>query len=244
MTEQRPRIGWIVDVQNDFMLPPEQGGRLYVHDLFDGGKDPGARQIVPALVRTVEWMREHCHALLYTGDWHAITDEEIDPVAPDAAKGTYPPHCMGLSADPAEREGAEIIAEVRPRDPVVVARDAAETDAREAARTALREGRPLFVQKLRFSVFEGNPATDALLDELADVIGAAPEYVVCGVARDVCVKGAVEGMLERGLAVTLVTDATRGLGLETEAESLARWTAAGLRTTRSAELSAARREAA
>ena len=94
-------VGWVVDAQNDFMLPPEQGGRLYVHDLFDGGQDPGATQIVPALVRAVEWMREHCRVVVFTGDWHAHGDEEIDPVTPDAAKGTYPPHCMGLSPYPA-----------------------------------------------------------------------------------------------------------------------------------------------
>ena len=93
------KIGWIVDVQNDFMLPPEQGGRLYVHDLFDDGSDAGATQIVPALVRATEWMRAHCDAVVYTGDWHNYEDAEIDPVAPDATKGTYPPHCMGLSPD-------------------------------------------------------------------------------------------------------------------------------------------------
>ena len=47
------RIGWIVDVQNDFMLPPERGGRLYVHDLFDDGSDRGATQIVPALIKGI-----------------------------------------------------------------------------------------------------------------------------------------------------------------------------------------------
>ena len=35
MAEGWARIGWVVDVQNDFMLPPEEGGRLYVSDLTD-----------------------------------------------------------------------------------------------------------------------------------------------------------------------------------------------------------------
>src|SRR5687767_2304931 len=113
MTTQRAksaaRIGWIVAVKNDSILPPEQAGRLYVHDLFDDGSDRGAIQVVPQLVQAAEWMRAHCDAVVYTGDWHAMDDAEIDPVAPDAAKGTYPPHCMGLSDDPAEREGAFII---------------------------------------------------------------------------------------------------------------------------------------
>lgn len=223
------RVGWIVDVQNDFMRPAEQGGRLYVHHLFDGGQDPGAVQIVPALIRATEWMRAHCDALVYTGDWHDANDAEIDSVAPDAAKGTYPPHCMGLSTDAQEREGAEIIAEIRPENPLILQRDASDTDAREMARRAVAEQRPVFVQKSRFSVFEGNPAADTFVRALREQLGGAIEVYVIGVARDVCVKGAVEGLLaqERSVPVTVVTDATWGLGLEGEDESYARWLRAG-----------------
>ncbi len=98
--EERPRrVGWVVDVQNDFMRPD---GRLYVHDLFNAG-DVGASLATPAIVRTVAWMRDHCDVVVFTGDWHAYGDREIDTESPDATKGTYPPHCMGLSEDPAER---------------------------------------------------------------------------------------------------------------------------------------------
>lgn len=244
MTNRGPgaaaRIGWVVDVQNDFMLPPEQGGRLYVHDLFDGGADRGAIQIVPQLVEAVDWMRAHCDAIVYTGDWHDYQDAEIDPVAPDAQKGTYPPHCMGLSEDADEREGALVIQEIRPANPVILPRDATGEDAAAAARAAVDERRPVFIQKSRFSVFEGNPATDALLDAFRDKLGAPLEVWMIGVARDVCVKGAMEGMLERRIPVTLVTDATWGLGLESEAESLARWMndGAAMITTRGLELRA------
>lgn len=232
------RIGWIVDVQNDFMLPPEQGGRLYVHDLFDGGEDRGAIQIVPRLVEAVDWMRAHCDAIVYTGDWHNYEDAEIDPVAPDARKGTYPPHCMGLSDDADEREGAFIIREIRPADPIILPREATDEDADHAARAAVDERRPVFIRKSRFSVFEGNRATDALLDAFRDKLGAPLEVWMIGVARDVCVKGAMEGLLERRIPVTLVTDATWGLGLESEAESLARWMndGAALITIRGLEL--------
>jgi nicotinamidase/pyrazinamidase len=234
------RIGWIVDVQNDFMLPPEQGGRLYVHDLFDGGEDRGAIQIVRQLVEAVDWMRAHCDAIVYTGDWHNYEDAEIDPVAPDAQKGTYPPHCMGLSDDADEREGAFIIREIRPANPIILPRQATDEDADDAARAAVDERRPVFIQKSRFSVFEGNPATDALLDAFRDKLGAPLEVWMIGVARDVCVKGAMEGLLERRIPVTLVTDATWGLGLETEAQSLTRWMndGAAMITTRGLELRA------
>ncbi|ACO46619.1 isochorismatase family protein [Deinococcus deserti] len=223
------RVGWIVDVQNDFMRPADQGGRLYVHNLFDGGQDPGAVQIVPALIRATEWMRAHCDALVYTGDWHHIGDAEIDPMAPDAARGTYPPHCMGLSSDAREREGAEIISEIRPENPLILQRDATGPDAREIARQAVAEQRPVFVQKSRFSVFEGNAAADAFVRALREQLGGAIEVYVVGVARDVCVKGAVEGLLaqERRIPVTVITDATWGLGLEQADESYARWLEAG-----------------
>ena len=53
------------------------------------------------------------------------------------------------------------------------------------------------------------------------------EFVVIGVARDVCVTQAVDGMQERGYRVTAVRDATWGLGLEDEQTTLARWASGG-----------------
>lgn len=225
----KARIGWVVDAQNDFLLPPEQGGRLYVHDLFDDGEDAGATQAIPAIERAVEWMRAHCDVMVYTGDWHSYADEEIDAVSPDPSRGTYPPHCMGLSDDAAEREGAQILASIRPDDPIVLARAATPEDARAAARRAIAERRPLFIHKNKFDVFDGNPATDDLLRALREELKKPVEVFVAGVARDVCVKQAVEGMLapHRALPVTLITNATWGLGIEKEEESLARWLASG-----------------
>ncbi len=225
----KARIGWVVDAQNDFLLSPEQGGRLYVHDLFDDGEDAGATQAIPAIERAVEWMRARCEVMVYTGDWHSYADEEIDAVAPDPSRGTYPPHCMGLSDDAAEREGAQILASIRPEDPIVLARAATSEDARAAARRAVAERRPLFIHKSKFDVFEGNPSTDDLIRALREELKKPVEVFVAGVARDVCVKQAVEGMLapQRALPVTLITDATWGLGIEKEEESLARWLASG-----------------
>ena len=217
------RIGWIVDVQEDFMNPD---GRLYVRDLFDDS-DPGAARIVPALVAGTAWMRAHCVVIVYTGDWHGLGDAEIDPVAPDPARDTYPPHCMGRSPDPVERAGAEVIAEIRPEDPLVLAHDAADEEAVLVARLAVKQRRPVFVRKTRFNVFEGNRACEGFVRSLGEVLGRALEFVVIGVARDVCVTQAVDGLQARGYAVTAVRDATWGLGLEPEAETLARWAGRG-----------------
>ena len=217
------RIGWIVDVQEDFMNPD---GRLYVRDLFDDS-DPGAVRIVPALEAGAAWMRAHCDVIVYTGDWHGLDDAEIDPVAPDPARETYPPHCMGRSPDPEERARAEVIAEIRPEDPLVLAHDAADEDAALVARLAVKQRRPVFVQKTRFNVFDGNPACEAFVRSLGEVLGRPLEFVVIGVARDVCVTQAGDGLQARGYEVTAVRDATWGLGLEPEAETLARWVGRG-----------------
>jgi len=162
-------VGWIVDVQEDFMNP---NGRLYVRDLFDDS-DPGAVRIVSALKAAAAWMRTHCEVIVYTGDWHGLDDAEIDPVAPDPARDTYPPHCMGRSPDPVERAGAEVIEEIRPADPLVLAHDAANEDATLVARLAVKQRRPVFVQKTRFNVFEGNPACEAFVRSLGEALGRA-----------------------------------------------------------------------
>lgn len=226
-------VGWVVDVQADFMRPPEQGGRLYVREL-QRPDDAGATQVLPAIVRTVAALRERAAVLVYTGDWHTDDDAEIDWTAPDF-RATYPPHCMGASADVALRAGAELLPEVAPREPLVLARDATPAEGAAIARRALATRRPVFIHKSRFSVFEGNAATAAFVDTLAERLGP-PEFVACGVARDVCVTQAVDGLQALGHHVTVVTDATWGLGLEAEAATLARWTAKGARLVTSARL--------
>ena len=219
MRHRIARVGWIVDAQVDFMDP---AGRLYVKDLGDE-TDPGSVQIVGTLQRALVWMRENCDMLVYTGDWHGLDDEEIDPVSPDPAAGTYPPHCMGRSEDPDEVEGAKVIPELRPENPIVLPIDADAVTASGVAERAVAEDRPVFIRKKRFDVFLGNSATEPFLEGLEEALGAPLHFVVVGVARDVCVTQAVDGMLARDYAVTALSDATWGLGLEPEEVTLGRW---------------------
>jgi nicotinamidase-related amidase len=241
MTRKTARVGWVVDVQNDFAKRSEPGGRLYVRDLSDEA-DPGAEAIEPEVVRAVELLLRHCDVMIYTGDWHGLEDDEIDVESPDPARGTYPPHCMGRSADAAERIGAEIIAEIRPENPLILDRDASPEEARAVAENAVANGQPVFVQKDRFSVFEGNRATDDFLDGLSDALGgAALDFYVLGHARDVCVTAFVDGVQsparsDRGYRVIALSDCTAGLGLESEAVTLARWSGAGAEVISLAEL--------
>lgn len=217
------RVGWVVDCQWDFMSP---AGRLYVKDLFDDA-DVGASEIEGSLARAVAWMRTHCATVVFTGDWHGYDDAEIDAERPDPEAGTYPPHCMGRSEDAEERAGAVIIDAIAPRDPVVVPFDARPDDAEALVVEALESGRELFIQKNRFDVFVGNAATEAVIEVLQDRVADTLEFVVIGVARDVCVTQAVDGMQARGYATVALSDVTWGLGLEAESTTLERWGSGG-----------------
>ena len=229
-----PRVGWVTDVQHDFMRPPAEGGRLYVADLGDTS-DEGAVRALPSIEAAVRWMEANCGALVYTTDWHSLDDEEIDPESPDPASGTYPPHCMGLSDDLDMVEGAAILASIRPEQPLVLERDADPSTAGVIAERAVRDGRPVVIRKKRFDVFAGNPAAEAFVEALVEELGGAAEFVVVGVARDVCVTQAIDGLQARGHPTVAVRDATWGLGLEPEEETLARWRGGG-RVVRLAEL--------
>lgn len=216
-------VFWDVDTQFDFMTPAEEGGKLYVKEAGDP-TDEGARRIVPQLERLSRYAREHGILRVATGDWHSPEHREIDAENPDF-RDTFPPHCM------AGEPGAEKIPETALRDPITIPLRAPAGEASEAVRRARAEGRDLFLQKEEFSCFTGNPATEELLGALQ-----ADAYVVYGVALDVCVRHAVEGMLERGERVYLVQDATWGLGLEERETLLRRWEARGAVLVTTAQL--------
>ena len=236
-TSRRPRVGYLVDVQNDFMRAALPGGRLYVRHL-QNPDDVGAERIIPVLERLAGWMYAQCDAVILSGDWHGPEDAEIDAAAPDF-RTTYPPHCMGRSPDAMERAGAELIPEVTPpRGSIVLPWDAVPEIAARVAAGAIEQGLPVFVQKTQFSVWTGNPAMDTFTTELTDRLRARPEIILAGVASDVCADQAIRGFLERGYPVTVVRDAIHGLGSQPDAVIVAGWEALGARTTTLAELEA------
>ena len=216
------RIGWVVDVQRDFMQPD---GRLYVRDLFDDG-DPGAVSAEPRLVEAVEWMHAHAALVVYTADWHGHDDAEIDAENPDPGQGTYPPHCMGRSPDPMERSGADIIPSLAAPECLVLQVEATPPEVHALLARWRRRPRPVLIRKNRFDVFEGNRAADLFVETITRALHPA-EFFVAGVARDVCVTQAIDGLQARGHQVTAIRDAMWGLGLEAEEDTLARWRTKG-----------------
>lgn len=228
------QVIWIVDVQNDFMNPPEKGGRLYVRDLTNP-EDVGATTLRGKLGEMVAKWRQKNIPMVFTGDWHKDDDPEIDAVSPNFIN-TFPPHCMGASNDPSLQSGAALIKEVSPANPLILGRDPKPGEGDIMADEMIQTGRPLFVQKHRFSVFEGNSEAAGLIEGLRRGLDE-PEFIVCGVATDVCVKQAVDGLLEHGAKVTVVSDLVWGLG-QVEPEDLFKsWQKKGARIIKSQELS-------
>ena len=196
------RILWDVDTQVDFMLPH---GKLYV---------PGAEETIPAMERLVEAAREAGIVHVASIDDHELSDPEISD-EPDF-ENTYPPHC--LRGTP----GGEKAAATKQDDPLPVT----DVPYPPGLVRALVDGRREFViLKKNFDVFR-NPNTAPLLEALAP-----DEIILFGVATDVCNKAAIEGMLDRALAVAFVEDAARGLDEARTLAATTSWRDRGVRFT-------------
>jgi nicotinamidase/pyrazinamidase len=88
----------------------------------------------------------------------------------------------------------------------------------------------VIIEKTDLDVFT-NPAAGALIDGVQ-----AGRFVVYGVATDYCVNCWVEGLLKRGRAVTLVTDAIRGIDESASAELLETLRGRGVKLAKAAEV--------
>ena len=186
------RILWDVDTQVDFMEP---SGKLYV---------PGARDVTPAMERLVDAARAAGVLHVASADDHELNDPEISET-PDL-HNTFPPHCLRGT------HGAEKIPETKQHDPLPLSL----APYPPGLIPQLIDGRrEILLLKKSFDVFT-NPNTDPLLTALAP-----EEIVVFGVATDVCNNAAILGFLQRGLRVSFVEDASRGLD---EARTTARTT--------------------
>jgi nicotinamidase/pyrazinamidase len=223
-----------IDTQIDFM---RADGHLAV---------PGAEAIVGNLARLTELARAGGVPIVHTADDHDLGDGEIS-ASPDWVS-TFPPHCLHGTA------GAERIPETRESPgALLVAWDGSRVD-----RPGPDELNPLgdigdmgficdirdvvdigdvveiVVAKKRFDVFS-NPATAEIVERLDP-----STVVVYGVALDVCVKHAVDGLLALGrdTEIVVVTDAVAALDAQAGEALLARWAKHGVRRATTAEVGA------
>jgi nicotinamidase-related amidase len=199
-------ILWRVDAEKDFMLPD---GLLSVF----GDDKERARKVAANMQTVTEAADEYDARAVYTGDLHTMDDDEIveDPEDADF-DDYYPMHCERGS------EGAEFIDEVVRHGYDAVREHAKEIDfqveyTEDELREAVNQYRDILLRKNRFDVFQGTGTVDdgsTYADLVVDEI--EPEKVVMdGVAADVCVDRAIEGLLKRGVDVYLVEDATEGI---------------------------------
>lgn len=203
-------VFWNVDTQIDFMKPY---GKLPV-----GENQEGAEEIEPGLEYLTKLAAEKDYTTVNTADWHNAYSEELseDPDFTD----TFPEHCM------IDTEGAEYVEATRPENPLVL-------DWRNeySLEKELENSRELVVYKDRFDVFEGSPHTDRVVGELD------PDKVfVYGVATDVCVDQAVNGLLERDVEVYVVEDAIKGIDSDKSERTVENWKDNGVETVLTQEV--------
>jgi len=203
-------IFWDVDTQVDFM---KADGKLYV---------PDSESIIPTLRALTEFARDRGIRVVASADDHWPDHAELSD-APDW-KTTFPPHCMH------DTPGQARIPETIPRDALIV--EPAPRSAGDVADGVRAHEGTVLLNKHRFDVFT-NANAPAVLDALdPDAI------VVYGVALDVCVKFAIDGLLAHRPETTLflVTDATRAIDAEQSEALLAAWQERGVRLVRAADI--------
>ena len=198
------QVFWDVDTQVDFMLPD---GKLYV---------PGAETIADNLGRLTDFAHANGIRIVASSDNHDPDDDELSDT-PDF-QDTFPPHC--LRGTP----GQARIPQTALSNPLLIEPE----DAANALPTLLeKHAGDILFHKHWFDVFT-NPHVSPVVEGLG-----ITDVVLYGVALDVCVSCAVEGLLARhpALELTVVEDAVRGIDEGGRDAILGGWQARGVTIT-------------
>lgn len=201
-------VFWDVDTQYDFIYPD---GRLYVK---------GAEEIIPNLERLTGYAQKHGVQVMGSVDHHSESDEEISR-DPDYQE-TFPPHCIK------DTPGQSKIEATRPRNPLWI--DYAEYGEEELEKKVKTHRGEIYFRKQRFDVFS-NPNTDKVLETMKPA-----QIILYGVTLDICDAYAVEGLLERGYRIYLVSDAVQPIRRERGEELVKRWVERGLKPVKTADI--------
>jgi nicotinamidase/pyrazinamidase len=182
-------VFWNVDTQVDFV---DKEGKLPV---------PEAESIKPNLKKLTDFARVNNIKVVNTMDWHFKDSKELSD-EPDFIE-TFPPHCM------ANTEGARFIPETSPDQGTTMVVDWSTQKGMNFH--DIHKFRNIIIRKDAFDVFEGNQLTEAIVNNLGIPFLDRPTFIIYGVATNVCVKAAVEGITKRGYMVKVVTDAIKEL---------------------------------
>lgn len=204
-------IHWDVDTQHDFIAAT---GLLAV---------PGAESVLPVLARLTQHAHAHGVRIVATADDHDLGHAEISS-APDW-KSTYPPHCMRGTA------GQQKVAETALREPLTV--HAVPHDAGALAGAVRAHSGDILILKPGTDVFRWNPNAATVLAALAPT-----RIVVYGVATDVCVVAAVDGLrrLAPDAELVVVKDAVAALDAGRGRALLSEWATHGISVLTSDQL--------
>jgi nicotinamidase/pyrazinamidase len=182
--KQKKIIFWDVDTQFDFMKPQ---GALYV---------PGAEEIIEKVGQVRRFALENGFSILSDVDWHRLENPEISR-QPDL-KTTFPPHAM------AGTPGAARVGDLGdvPIDYVEID----EVDLAQLRQLVQKDQFHIVIRKQSLNVFD-NPNAHKLVDLIR------PEHVIAfGVALDCCVYYVLTELSKhKGVRLSLLTDATKGL---------------------------------
>jgi nicotinamidase/pyrazinamidase len=155
-------------------------------DFCPGGLLPVPRgdRVVPVMNRYISLFRERGLPIIASRDWHPEKSSHFK-----AYGGSWPNHCIR------ETKGASFHPDLHlPEETIVVSKG---TDPEKDA----------------YSAFLGKDGTGRLLAEILGAMGIEELYIG-GLATDYCVRESVLEGLQRGLRVTLLTDASAGVDLE------------------------------
>jgi nicotinamidase/pyrazinamidase len=145
---------------------------------------PGAEAIIPTLAKVTAWAAQNRILVVASADAHQRGDEEFKE---------FPRHC--LAGTPGQRKLAET--SLSPQFTIPNRSGAELPDPQRY--------RQIVIEKQKFDVFT-NPNTDALLARFGK-----PDVVPYGVATEICVSAAAQGLLDRGYRLTVLEDAIRHL---------------------------------
>jgi len=166
---------------------------------------PGARMVSGNIRRLVAYAAQRGLRLFASADAHVPGDPEMQ---------RFPPHCMVGTPGQRKIEGTVLA------DHAIVP-FGKRLSPRAIARAL--EHQQVIIEKQSYDVFD-NPNTAPLLRA-----AGIKRFVVFGVATDFCVRAAVLGLRREGYAVTVVTDAIRGIDREATAKTLDEMRRAGAR---------------
>ncbi|MBW2993109.1 cysteine hydrolase family protein, partial [Candidatus Woesearchaeota archaeon] len=165
------------------------------------------------LERLTKFAEEKKIKTINTGDWHTPDSEELSDKPDYITK--FPLHCL------IGTKGAEYVPATNPQDTYVI-------DWRDKTFDAgkVKAHRNIILYKDAFDIFEGSSHADRVLEIIKPDIA-----VVYGVATNVCVNYAVNGLLARGVDVYVPTDAIKELPNLPLEETISAWKKAGAKLT-------------